>query len=98
MIRVWTLAFLLIAAGFAVGSQFSEPGLMASILWLTLAVFNEALDPHPWWRRRRNQFHRRGCCSTCGGTGRDVASPETNGLCWDCRATGHTHKLSWWNR
>lgn len=31
-----------------------------------------------------------GCCSSCKGTGasNDV---ETNGLCWDCYGTGHTH-------
>jgi len=32
-----------------------------------------------------------GCCSACNGTGIDIASPETNGKCWDCYGTGHTH-------
>jgi DnaJ-class molecular chaperone len=32
----------------------------------------------------------RGCCDTCNGTGR-VMDPDANGLCWDCRGTGHLH-------
>lgn len=35
---------------------------------------------------------RPGCCSACNGTGIDIASPETNGRCWDCYGTGHAHK------
>ena len=31
-----------------------------------------------------------GCCTTCGGTGTS-GDVETNGQCWDCRGTGHTH-------
>ena len=30
-----------------------------------------------------------GCCSTCDGDGGGISDPVTNGLCWDCRATGH---------
>lgn len=30
-----------------------------------------------------------GCCPSCGGSGIG-GSPETNGRCADCRATGHT--------
>jgi hypothetical protein len=32
----------------------------------------------------------RGCCSTCDGTGVS-GDAETNGKCWDCYGTGHTH-------
>ncbi len=32
-----------------------------------------------------------GCCTWCEGTGNDYEN-ETNGLCWDCRGTGHTHE------
>lgn len=50
------------------------------------------LDVGYWvvWRIRW-RFHRKGCCSNCGGTGVDASSPETNGRCWDCYGTGHTH-------
>lgn len=33
-----------------------------------------------------------GCCTACGGTGKDVTAPETGGQCWDCRGTGHPHE------
>lgn len=44
--------------------------------------------------RKQPRFDRTtpGCCSACGGTGTDIASPETNGRCWDCYGTGHTHQ------
>lgn len=32
-----------------------------------------------------------GCCTSCDGNGVSASSPETNGLCWDCRGTGHPH-------
>ncbi|QIN94057.1 hypothetical protein PP459_gp176 [Streptomyces phage Wakanda] len=35
----------------------------------------------------------KGCCSTCEGTGVS-GDIETNGKCWDCYGTGHTHSLS----
>lgn len=47
MIRGWTLAFLLIATGFVVGSRFTEPGFMAATLFACIGVLNEMLDPHP---------------------------------------------------
>ena len=31
-----------------------------------------------------------GCCSCCGGCGQDVGC---QGMCWDCRGTGHPHPL-----
>lgn len=31
-----------------------------------------------------------GCCGACSGTGVS-GEIETNGLCWDCRGTGHAH-------
>jgi hypothetical protein len=32
----------------------------------------------------------KGCCSACDGTGIS-GDAETNGRCWDCYGTGHTH-------
>lgn len=38
-----------------------------------------------------------GCCYVCSGTG--VSGDwETNGMCWDCRATGHPHEPRWYDR
>jgi hypothetical protein len=34
---------------------------------------------------------RPGCCGHCDGFGSDPSAPETGGLCWDCRGTGHPH-------
>jgi hypothetical protein len=34
---------------------------------------------------------RPGCCGACDGYGRDASAPETGGMCWDCRGTGHAH-------
>jgi hypothetical protein len=34
---------------------------------------------------------REGCCGACDGRGHDISAPETGGLCWDCRGTGHPH-------
>lgn len=34
---------------------------------------------------------RAGCCGHCDGEGGDPSAPETGGLCWDCRGTGHPH-------
>lgn len=31
-----------------------------------------------------------GCCDSCNGTGKAMDA-STNGLCWDCRGTGHPH-------
>jgi len=39
---------------------------------------------------RKAERAYRGCCDTCGGTGKSY-DPDTNGLCWDCRGTGHPH-------
>lgn len=32
------------------------------------------------------------CCGSCNGTG-NSGDPQTNGLCWDCRGTGHQHAI-----
>lgn len=73
-----------------------------NIFWAIWAVFMAvgAVDilwapVYDWFRDR---FHRDGCCSTCGGTGSDASAYETNGLCWDCRGTGHAHYMRWPNR
>jgi hypothetical protein len=34
-----------------------------------------------------------GCCTACEGTG-CIYDPNTSGLCWDCRGTGHPHPRS----
>jgi len=49
-----------------------------------------------WLRRWRNRLHRKGCCSSCSGTGssHDV---ETGGRCWDCYGTGHCHVMDRWH-
>lgn len=39
------------------------------------------------WRCRRRPV---GCCTSCKGTGSSY-DVETNGRCWDCHGTGHTH-------
>lgn len=41
---------------------------------------------------RIRRFHLRPCCPTCDG-GVDISSPETDGRCWDCYGTGHTHPV-----
>lgn len=53
---------------------------------LLVFLMNRCLSRLERRRLRRCQ----GCCSSCGGTGasRDA---ETNGRCWDCYSTGHTH-------
>lgn len=42
-------------------------------------------------------LHKKPCCAACKGTGYS-GDPETNGLCWDCRGTGHPHELKWPNQ
>lgn len=39
--------------------------------------------PHP-------ELTTPGCCSSCDGTGCG-GDAQSNGLCYDCRGTGHSH-------
>jgi len=50
-----------------------------------------------WWAWKiRWALHRKGCCTSCDGTGssHDV---ETGGRCWDCYGTGHCHVTNRWH-
>lgn len=47
--------------------------------------FNAECASNPAWKPCK------GCCDSCKGMGGGgpASGPETNGLCWDCRGTGH---------
>lgn len=47
--------------------------------------------PTPRVRKDLGVKIKQGCCGHCDGYGGDASAPETGGMCWDCRGTGHPH-------
>lgn len=58
------------------------------ILFVALAAFLAGL-----LNKLDEQYCMTDCCDPI-----DPSAYETNGLCWDCRGTGHTHDITAWGK
>jgi len=58
------------------------------IFFVALAVFLAGLQRH-----LEDQYCMTDCCEPT-----DPSAYETNGLCWDCRGTGHAHDITEWGK
>lgn len=54
------------------------------IIFVALAVLLAGLQ-----KRLEDQYCMTDCCDPI-----DPSAYETNGKCWDCRGTGHTHDIN----
>jgi hypothetical protein len=67
-------------------------------LWTVLVILTGVLVGMVIWKvgervvRNLRYLHHKPCCPTCKGTGVDGTS-YSNGMCWDCRGTGHCHPI-----